>query len=252
MIINLLGNALKFTSRGEVSVKVEVNEPLNEIHSTSVMDVAGFRVSTTTVDFQTHTESRLDASHDLTTAERPFDSVCLRFTVSDTGIGIPSDKRDQLFNAFIQADSSTTRKYGGTGLGLVICRKLVEMMGGRIWFESEAGHGSQFYFTACFGVQTNPVDKPAKLVPDDLAGLRVLIVDDNATNRRILTQVITGWRMKPTPVDSGAAAMETLLAAVKAREPFSLILMDVMMPGMDGFMVLGASRSCQRMIDQQF
>ena len=162
----------------------------------------------------------------------------MRFTISDTGIGIPADKRAQLFQAFAQVDNSTTRKYGGTGLGLVICKMFVELMGGRIWFESDAGHGSQFYFTARFGLQSTPVQKPTKLVPTDLQGLRVLIVDDNTTNRRILAQTLTGWRMKPMPVDSGAAALETLQIAMKAQEPFNLMLMDVMMPGMDGFMVL--------------
>ncbi|NQV22749.1 MAG: response regulator [Rhodopirellula sp.] len=162
----------------------------------------------------------------------------MRFTVSDTGVGIPTDKQAKLFQPFTQVDASTTRKYGGTGLGLVICQKFIEMMGGRIWFESEVGHGSQFHFTARFGLPTTPVDKPTKLLPSELEGLRVLVVDDNPTNRRILTALLTGWRMNPNAVDSGAAALETLTTAAKANEPFSLILLDVMMPEMDGFTVL--------------
>jgi two-component system, sensor histidine kinase and response regulator len=166
------------------------------------------------------------------------DAVYLHFIVSDTGIGIPADQQDKLFQPFTQADSSTTREYGGSGLGLVICQQLVEMMGGRIWLDSELGRGSQFHFTARFALQTTPVEKPTRLFLSDIEDLRVLVVDDNTTNRRILTQLLNGWRMKPSAVDSGGAVFETLLTAAKAQAPFSLILLDVIMPEMDGFTVL--------------
>ena len=249
VVINLVGNALKFTQQGEISVLVELDEEsnagkeLNDRHKL-VADAASVRV-------QTAVESSADAScvghelasHELATVEPPDDAVCLRFTVSDTGIGIPADKQDQLFQPFTQADSSTTRKYGGTGLGLAICQKLVELMGGRIWFESEEGHGSQFHFTAYFGRRTTPVDQSTTLLPSDVEGLTVLVVDDNATNRHILTKQLAGWKMKPTAVDSGAAALEALSAAEKAQAPFRLILLDVMMPEMDGFTLLERMRT---------
>ena len=218
VIMNLVGNALKFTETGEISVLVGLDDDLED----------GQRV----------VADAASASRLMEFPAKPDDSVGLRFTVSDTGIGIPADKQVKLFQPFMQADSSTTRKYGGTGLGLVICQKFVELMGGRIWFESAEGHGSQFHFTACFGTRTTPMDKPTKLLPAELEGLRVLVVDDNPTNRRILTVLLTGWRMKPNAVDSGAAALESLQIAVESAEPFSLILLDVMMPKMDGFAVL--------------
>jgi two-component system sensor histidine kinase/response regulator len=231
VVINLVGNALKFTPQGQISVLVQLDEDAVADAQPSVADKASVQLQSAAAD-------ATSATRELTTLPGPEESVYLRFTVSDTGIGIPPDKRSQLFQPFTQADSSTTRKYGGTGLGLVICQKIVELMGGRIWFDSEEGHGSQFHFTARFGVRTAPAKKPTKLLPAELEYLRVLVVDDNPTNRRILNVLLTGWRMKPTAVDSGAAALEMLQVAVKAEDPFSLILLDVMMPEMDGFTVL--------------
>ena len=152
----------------------------------------------------------------------------------DTGIGIAPDKVRSVFEAFVQADGSMTRKYGGTGLGLSISRRLVEMMGGRIWVESEVGRGSTFHFTARFGVApARPEEAPAS--PAALEGLSALIVDDNSTNCRILVDVLRNWRMVPTAVQGGPAALEALRAAAAAGEPFSLVLLDAMMPEMDGF-----------------
>jgi signal transduction histidine kinase/DNA-binding response OmpR family regulator/HPt (histidine-containing phosphotransfer) domain-containing protein len=193
IIVNLVGNAIKFTEQGEIVVRV-----------------------------------RLESQ----TAK----NVCLHFTVTDTGIGIPADKKNRLFQAFSQVDSSTTRKYGGSGLGLAISSQLVEMMGGRLWVESEVGVGSTFHFTTYFDlapgiVETAPVDVV------HLQGLRVLVVDDNATNRRILQEILTNWRMRPTLVESGPAALTELEQAWNAGEPFGLVLLDQMMPNMDGFMV---------------
>ncbi len=158
----------------------------------------------------------------------------LHFKVSDTGIGIPDDKRKIIFHAFAQADTSVTRKYGGTGLGLAITSRLVEMMGGKIWVESETGKGSTFHFTAQFGV-TEPKALELPALPEELKDVPVLVVDDNATNRRILRGMALRWRMRPTEVGSGPEALAALRAAQARKEPFRVILTDSHMPGMDGF-----------------
>lgn len=195
IIINLVGNAVKFTHKGEISILVEAQE-LNPEFTT------------------------------------------LHFTISDTGIGIPADKLKSIFEPFGQADTSMTRKFGGTGLGLSITSRLVEMMTGRIWVESEVGKGSRFHFTARFGRATGPVAKRAPSLRPNLSGLRVLVVDDNQANRRILMGILGHWRMEGTEVDGGASALELLHIAAAKSEPFQLILLDAMMPGMDGFEVL--------------
>ncbi len=200
IIINLVGNAVKFTERGEVVVRVAVES-----------------------------QSRKEA--------------VLRVSVADTGIGIPPDKQQRIFEAFAQADSSTTRKYGGTGLGLAICAQLVELMGGRIWVDSEPGHGSNFHFTAKLELQQGPEKKQPEFNATKLRDLPVLVVDDNSTNRRILEEMITSWRMKPVAVGSGREALEALASARKDGAPFRLVLLDSHMPEMDGFEV--ASRMKQ-------
>jgi len=189
IILNLVGNGIKFTERGEVVVDVGVEA-------------------------------------------RTASEVCLRFTVTDTGIGIAAQKQGLIFEAFAQADTSTTRTYGGSGLGLTISARLVRMMGGRIWVESTEGQGSTFHFTAYFGVQTGPL--PVKQ-PARLEGLPVLVVDDNATNRHILAEVLANWQMRPTVVAGGRAALAALEKADREGEPFALILLDSDMPEMDGF-----------------
>jgi two-component system sensor histidine kinase/response regulator len=191
ILVNLVGNAIKFTEHGEVVVHVE--------------------------------------------SEPPQDGkVELHFAVSDTGIGIPAEKHREIFRAFSQGDSSTTRKFGGTGLGLTISSQLVEMMGGRLWVESEPGEGSIFRFTARFVCPPQPQGVPAA-EPPDLHGLRVLVVDDNATNRRILAEILSSWHMLATTVDSAEAALVTLEQAKHDQSPFALVLLDVMMPGTSGF-----------------
>jgi two-component system, sensor histidine kinase and response regulator len=142
-----------------------------------------------------------------------------------------------IFDPFTQADGSTTRQYGGTGLGLAIARRLVEMMGGRIWVESETGKGSTFHFTARLVVQEHPQARPVPVEAASVQGMPVLVVDDNATNRRILEEMLSHWQMKPTLAESGAAALEALLQAARLGEPFPLALIDVQMPGMDGYML---------------
>ena len=158
----------------------------------------------------------------------------LTFCVSDTGIGIPQEKQAAIFEAFAQADGSTTRTYGGTGLGLSIASQLIQKMGGRIWIESKVGEGTTFHFTARLGVRAAP--SPARHAePQDLQGLRALVVDDNAVNRRVLSEMLQNWRMKPTVVESGAAAIEEMTRAANANAAYEVVLLDAMMPEMDGF-----------------
>ncbi|HXP71506.1 MAG TPA: response regulator, partial [Candidatus Dormibacteraeota bacterium] len=163
------------------------------------------------------------------------DSVELHVTVADTGVGIPIEKQAAIFEAFTQADSSTTRKYGGTGLGLSISSRLVECMGGKIWVESEPGKGSRFHFTARMGLQKADSTKPLRIAPEQLRGLPVLVVDDNETNRLILMKVLRNWKMEPSEVDGGLAAIAALEAAQKSGRRYPLILLDAQMPEMDGF-----------------
>ena len=190
IIINLIGNAIKFTSEGEVVVHIQCREEAE-------------------------------------------DEVELHVAVRDTGIGIPEEKRALIFEAFSQADASTTRHFGGTGLGLNISQQLVELMGGRIWVESEEGVGSVFQFTARFGRSQERIESKSSLLKH-LGELRILGVDDNATNRMILEGMLGSWGMPVITVDSGQQALEVLRHARESREPFDLVLLDAMMPEMDG------------------
>jgi signal transduction histidine kinase/CheY-like chemotaxis protein len=159
--------------------------------------------------------------------------VLLHVQVSDTGIGIAEEKQRMIFDPFSQADGSTTRKFGGTGLGLAISSNLAELMGGRIWVDSVAGQGSTFHFTARLSAGVRQPE-PA---PVTLAGVPVLVVDDNQINRRYSEKTLRRWRMKPTLVSSGAAAIEALERAARSNDPFMLVLLDANMPDMDGFEV---------------
>ncbi|MDB5384841.1 MAG: rpfC [Planctomycetaceae bacterium] len=162
-------------------------------------------------------------------------SVCLHFKVTDTGIGIPVEKQQSIFEAFSQADGSTTRRYGGTGLGLTISKQLITLMGGQIWVESEIGRGSTFQFKVWFGVPAVPAKRTVPVIPQQLKGMSVLVVDDNATNRRILKDMLSKWEMQPTVVENGQQALDALQRAADAGASFRLILIDGMMPDMDGF-----------------
>ncbi len=170
-------------------------------------------------------EIREDARHE--------QSTLLHFRVNDTGIGIPPEKHASIFEAFSQADGSTTRRFGGTGLGLSISATLVRLMGGRMWLESQPGTGSSFHFTAAFDTTD------AVLAPPDpgplLANLPALIVDDNAINRRILSKQLARWQMNVTTVDGGQAALDALSAAAREGNPFRLVLLDANMPDLNGF-----------------
>jgi signal transduction histidine kinase/DNA-binding response OmpR family regulator len=192
IIINLLGNAIKFTHQGEVGLKVstESNEGSGRI---------------------------------------------LRFAVSDTGIGIPPEKQKLIFDPFAQADTSTTRQYGGTGLGLTISARLVQMMGGKIWMESEPGKGSRFYFTAKLKDSQQQGQIEAENGNDLLRGTKVLIVDDNRTNQRILEGILGRWGMVTTTASRGEEALAALSEAARSAEPYALVLTDMRMPGMHGF-----------------
>jgi signal transduction histidine kinase/CheY-like chemotaxis protein len=161
-------------------------------------------------------------------------STRLHVSVADTGIGIPADKHESIFEAFRQADGSTTRRFGGTGLGLTISATLVRLMGGRLWVESTPGLGSTFHFTVALDVATLP-DAPLPQAPP--LRLKVLIVDDNDVNRRILSEQVSRWSMVPTLVDNGQAALEALADAARVGLPFELVLLDANMPDMDGFKV---------------
>jgi len=192
ILVNIVGNAIKFTEQG--GVFVSVNE---ECHDGGV--------------------------------------TSLHFAVKDTGVGIPSDKQETIFEAFSQADGSMARKYGGTGLGLAICAKLATMMGGRIWVESQPGQGSTFHFTLRLAVQDTPAHGREPLQPEQLRDLRALIVEDNFKNRSVLKAILTRWGMKPTVVKGGHAALQAIESAKRTGRSFPLILLPGQMPEMDGF-----------------
>jgi PAS domain S-box-containing protein len=219
VVVNLIGNAIKFTERGEVVLSVSVEQLAAE--------------GAEGAEKALNHSSQLISSPPAPSAPSAVSSALLHFAVRDTGIGIAPEQQANLFQAFTQADASTTRKYGGTGLGLAISARLVELMGGHVWLESEAGKGSTFHFTARFGRATGPTRRPAE--PTQVRGLPVLVVDDNATNRLILGEVLANWGMRPTVVEGGEAALAALERARAEREPFALVLLDGMMPGMDGF-----------------
>ena len=157
----------------------------------------------------------------------------LRFSVRDTGIGIPAEKMDRLFKEFSQVDGSTTRQYGGSGLGLSISKQLAELMGGEAGVSSEEGKGSEFWFTARFNKQAVGAHKES-IPPADLYGVRVLVVDDSATSREILTTRMVSWGMRPTDVKDGPDALRALYLALNENDPFGIAVIDMRMPDMDG------------------
>lgn len=164
--------------------------------------------------------------------------IVLHFTVRDTGIGIPQDKLDSIFQPFVQADASLNRKYGGTGLGLAITSQLVSLMGGRIWVESQVGKGSTFHFTVKLGLPEKPGKKITPATLSALHGLKVLVVDDNPTNRAILREMLQSWRMRPEEAGSGSEALNKIQSAEARQESFDLFLIDLSMPEMDGFTLI--------------
>jgi two-component system sensor histidine kinase/response regulator len=206
VLLNLVANAIKFTERGEVVVLVSMNEGAPVVL-------------------------------------RPGGDIELHFSVSDTGIGIPSEKLPYIFDPFVQADTSTTRKYGGTGLGLTIAGRLVEMMGGRLWAESVPGKGSTFHFTARLKLQDRSPSRLLPRRPRDLQGMKALVVDDNATNRRILEDLLASWSMETATAEGMESALLELESAAAAGRPCPLVLLDAHMPEHDGFALAAAITS---------
>ncbi len=197
VIINLIGNAIKFTESGEVVLEIDC-------------------------------------------LERTSERARLHFKIIDTGIGIAPENIGKIFQEFEQADASTTRRFGGTGLGLAICKRLVELMEGRIWAESVLGVGSKFQFEVTLDVDPSQTSSRAELAPINIQGIRVLVVDDNATNRRILKDMLTNWGMVPTTTSCGETALQALVDANDENDGFQVIISDVNMPNMDGMMLVQA------------
>lgn len=192
ILINLAGNSLKFTEKGEITINAKI-------------------------------------------LKREDDKVSLHFTVKDTGIGIPKEKQAKIFESFSQVDSSTTRKYGGTGLGLSICKQLAELMGGKIWVESVINKGSTFHLTLPSVVAEKPEARGEEVISPEIKNLRILIVDDNYTNRMILREIVSLWGALPKEAEDGFSALEELKFAIDRSKPYQLILSDKNMPKMDGF-----------------
>ena len=222
IIINLIGNAIKFTERGEVVLRVARAQGGDAVYRSAstpkLGDSGGFLALTGGLK-----EAFVGPQ------------IGLQFSIVDTGIGISPEKQKKVFEAFEQADASTTRRYGGTGLGLTISARLVEQMGGRIWLESEAGKGSAFHFTAFFGLPEEAVTEIEDQPSRELRDLRVLVVDDNATHRGIMAEILQSWRV---PTETAADAQSGLVAlqdSVQSGKPFQLVLADAHMPGRDGF-----------------
>jgi PAS domain S-box-containing protein len=193
IVVNLVGNAIKFTNEGEIV---------------------------------------LEASTQQQTADR----IEIHFVVRDTGIGIPPEKQQVIFEAFEQADESMARRFGGTGLGLAISARLVELMGGRIWVKSQEGEGSEFHFTASFGVGEH-LSRPKSPASCKMSGLKVLVVDDNQTNCRVLEDMLSSWQMQPRCVNDGEKALDLMRLQQEEGNSFDLVLLDARMPGLDGFAV---------------
>ncbi|WP_052507462.1 response regulator [Desulfonatronovibrio magnus] len=212
IIINLVSNAIKFTERGEVQLNVREADDV-------LMDDCVKKF---------HAENRFRQVH---------------FSISDTGIGISSKHQKHIFDTFVQVDGSSTRRQGGTGLGLAICRQLIELMLGKIWVESEPGNGSTFHFVIPLDLASETHETEVFGDAKQLEGVRVLVVDDNQTNRRILDEVLNYWGMEPVLVEGGAAAIDLLKGTAGQADPFELMILDIHMPDMDGFEVLDRMRN---------
>ncbi|MCP4351463.1 MAG: response regulator [Desulfobacterales bacterium] len=211
ILTNLAGNAVKFTHKGEIAIRVGCADKSRE-------------------------------TGDQKTAE-------LLFSVKDTGIGIPRDRQDKIFESFSQADSSTTRKYGGSGLGVTICRHLVQMMGGKIWVESEPGKGSTFYFTAQFEIQGKP-EYTKEQSRAAINGRRILVADNNSTNRMILREILTNQGALVSEAENSRKCIEALTLARDSDKPFHLILLGGHMPEMDGFETARQIKECLGHLNQ--
>ncbi len=211
VMVNLIGNAIKFTEKGHVLVDVEVCQA-----------------------------DEIPPNHSLLQSKQDSELIWLRFQVVDTGIGIPEDKLHSVLEAFTQADSSTTRRFGGTGLGLAISRQLIDLMKGHLDVGSEVGVGTTFWFVLPLPIATEQSSPSSHL--SSLRGTRVLVVDDNSVNRRILEEIFSAWGFRPMIVESGPRALEAIGRSEREGRPFSIIVLDCMMPDMDGFELAKAIR----------
>jgi len=208
ILSNVIGNAIMFTEKGDVFVEVKQQKGIKQKKAKDV-----------------DSDSKRKAGR----------SVELLFSITDTGIGIPLEVRKNIFDRFTQADSSITRKHGGAGLGLAISRRLLELMNGRIWVESEMDQGSTFYFTA--GFDTQDVEKHVPMPKADLTGVKTLIIDDSPTNRMVLSKTLSAWGAKVEEKESGKQGLIEIKRAMDTGDPYALILLDSRMPGLDGFKV---------------
>jgi PAS domain S-box-containing protein len=239
VMLNLVGNAIKFTESGEITLGIHLNKPDQNPHQANenwaaTADVIDVTSSVTSSDV-------IDAN------AASAGEICLRFDITDTGVGLTVEQQQKLFNAFSQADASTTRKYGGTGLGLTICKRLVELMNGKIGLKSQIGVGSTFYFTAQFGVQ---MKQPEVVTLDqDVMGLRILVVDDNARAREIMLAILASQKFDATAAQSGFEAITELKAAQDANRAYGLVLMDWIMPEMDGLSTIQQIRADPKLND---
>lgn len=226
ILVNLISNSIKFTEKGEIVVTVERREGPG-------VSEEGRGPEVSREGFGGDGGEALDSKSE---------SLAFHFSVSDSGIGIQEEKVKIIFDKFTQADSSTTRKYGGTGLGLTITKRLVELMGGSIWLKSAVNHGTTVYFTAEFPVQKRPLEPQERFIDVgvDLKELNALIIDDNATNRMILREMLGNWGMSSIETDGGISALKELRERANTKRPIDMVLLDFSMPGMDGFQVAQA------------
>lgn len=221
LLINLIGNSIKFTQKGEIVVECKLAHD-DESAKTANMS------SSNCIPIESAPDQELSTPN--------AEQVMVYFAVKDSGIGIPLDKQDNIFESFSQADGSTTRKYGGTGLGLSICRQLARLMGGKIGVQSENGQGSKFWFTVALQKPDIIIDKKEKLVPDydKLKGMHILVIDDNRTNRFLLQKIMENYGCIIEQANAGAEALKKLKQKQRAGECFDIILLDRLMPEMDG------------------
>jgi PAS domain S-box-containing protein len=243
ILVNLLGNAVKFTEAGEVIVSVAIHQLESREWETQSLQQLGIRGMGSGEQLPFTKENSASTHSLLTTPDTPY---TIQFAVKDTGIGIPPDRLDRLFKPFSQVDSSTTRKYGGTGLGLAVCKQLCEMMSGTMWVESQVDQGSTFYFTIVAQAVPNCELTQVPTSQLQLAGKRLLIVDDNATNRQILIQQGQSWGMLTRAAQSGIEALDWL----RQGEVFDLAILDMQMPKMDGLTLAAQIRklsACQNL-----